>query len=57
MAFDDGTFCDNHDPEEVKYEQGAELAINTEVQLTYHLTAGQSSAGTRKLKNYISRFV
>ena len=32
VAFDDGTFCDNHDPEEVKYEQGAELAINTEVE-------------------------
>ena len=31
VAFDDGTFCDNHDPEEVKYEQGTELGINTEV--------------------------
>ena len=33
VAFDDGTFCDNHDPEEVKYEQGEELAINTEVKI------------------------
>ena len=34
VAFDDGTFCDNHDPEEVKYEQGTELGINTEVKST-----------------------
>ena len=31
VAFDDGTFCDNHDPEEVKYDEGVELTINTEV--------------------------
>jgi len=35
VAFDDGTFCDNHDPEEVKYEQGAELTINTEVRVMW----------------------
>ena len=39
VAFDDGTFCDNHDPEEVKYELGTELVINTEVKSTWHLSA------------------
>ena len=34
VAFDDGTFCDNHDPEEVKYDKEGQLTINTEVQFT-----------------------
>ena len=70
VAFDDGTFCDNHDPEEVKYEQGAELTINTEVQSTDHMTVSSLNSqhiflalvirrldNCKRMNNCVSRFV
>ena len=67
VAFDDGTFCDNHDPEEVKYDKEGQLTINTEVQFTVgYIMALQILAWTYacglvgdqyKEKNFMFRFV